>query len=104
MNDPCTEIQDELLDLQWSQQQRVQAQRVLTHLQTCEACRQAADDYALLRGVLASPATAEPAGGWPAYEEWLLHTIRAPSRFRWWLSIAAGLLIAITAANAWMLL
>src|ERR1035437_3618566 len=103
MSDRCTEIREDLLELQWTRQQQERVERVLGHLQVCEACRNAAGEYATLRAAVAPVETAEPRGGWQQFEDRLIRSAGRRRNFRWPLSIAAGLLIAFTAINAWLL-
>jgi hypothetical protein len=104
----CDVIQSQILEFGWTHRQREAAQQVLGHIETCDACRHAFDDYATLRAALTPDAAdaREPApiGGWEAFEQRMVATLRRKPRFHAWRAVAAGLLLLITAANGWMLL
>jgi hypothetical protein len=79
-----------------------QARRIAEHLDACPACQRALADYQAIQETLGSGETAEPEGGWSAFEGRLMRTAHAPviRRWRWNWAVAAGLLLALTISNA----
>jgi hypothetical protein len=108
MINKCDAIQTRILEFDWTPEQRDAAQQVLHHLESCDACRHAFDDYATLKAAVNPPTPdateATPVGGWDAFEQRMTASIRRKPHLPRWLAIAASLLILLTAANAWLLL
>ncbi len=97
----CDDVRQSLLELGWSPADRLRVQQVLSHLESCPECRQAADDYQRLVDLLANTGDqVRPDDGWANFEYRLERVAIAPAK-PWWspvgATIAASLLIAATA-------
>ena len=97
----CDDVRQSLLQLGWSPADRLRAQQVLSHLESCAECRQAADDYQRLTELLSSSSDqGRPADGWANFERRLERVAAGPAK-PWWFpataTVAASLLIAATA-------
>ena len=94
----CETVQRELLHLDWDDAQRQRMIELLGHLEGCESCRSALEDFDRLRGELAADDTeVEPSGGWSAFEDRLTRPMTS-RRWRWrWTppALAASLLLAV---------
>lgn len=67
----CQSIQQCILGDDWDRQRLDDAQRILSHLETCASCREALDDYDVLRETLRPDEAAqktEPPSGWKSFE------------------------------------
>lgn len=93
----CNPIRQFLLEAGWNAEQRRQAAEYLRHLEQCEACRAAIEDFDVLRTALAPACPPEPAGGWDALRRRIADPIpqRHPNWFRNGLMIAASVLVAL---------
>jgi hypothetical protein len=95
----CNPVRQFLIDAGWDAGQRRQAIEFLRHLEQCEACQSAVEDFDVLRAALAPVQPPEPAGGWDAMRRRIASPIprRGIHHTRWFrggLMIAASVLIA----------
>ncbi|NLX21278.1 MAG: hypothetical protein GXY55_06340 [Phycisphaerae bacterium] len=93
----CRHVQSELLEFDWSAAQRHRLTTLLTHLQTCETCQEAFEDFDRLRTLLGMPeAHPAPAEGWSAFEARLTGNprFRRPRRS---IAIAASIVLIVAA-------
>jgi hypothetical protein len=77
----CDSARRVLLEHDLGQAQRVSVRAALEHLDACDACGDAVEDYDRIRESLRSPDTGiEPEGGWPAFEQRLSQQVVMRSR------------------------
>ena len=96
----CNATRQFLLDTGWDAGKRRQAAEFLRHLEQCEVCQSAMEDFDVLRGTLLPVQPPEPAGGWDAMRRRIASPIpqqrlSSPHWFRAGLMIAASVLVAV---------
>jgi hypothetical protein len=99
----CHEIQEKILDGEWTSTKLDEARKILDHMDNCERCRGSLVDYDRIRNCLQEPMQEEtqPIGGWDAFEKRLSHT---PNRRNGWVVsglVAAGMLLAFLGGRFW---
>src|ERR1700733_9877594 len=94
----CNTVRQFLLNTGLDAEGRRQAVEFIRHLEQCESCRAAVEDFDVLRIALAPTQTPEPAGGWDAMQRRIANPIPAPRPRHNWLRgglmIAASVLVA----------
>ena len=62
----CHEIQEKILDGEWSSVKLDEAGKILEHMDNCESCRESLADYDRIRNCLREsvPQETQPIGGW----------------------------------------
>jgi hypothetical protein len=94
----CETTRELLLGLDWNAADRGRVLQALRHLEQCEACRAAVEDFDRLRAAMkpAAPA-AEPMGGWGAFERRIANSLVTHRSRAWWMpgALAASLLLAV---------
>ncbi len=97
----CETTRSELLQLDWDEGKCRRMGSILAHLRDCESCQSAMQDFDRVRSLLAPGSdTAEPAGGFRAYEDRILHKTVGFRRRQHWAPILLAASVAL-AVGGW---
>jgi hypothetical protein len=100
----CHEIQEMILDGEWTSIKLDEARKILDHMENCESCRSSLTEYDHIRSCLQASVQEEslPPGGCDAFEKRLNH-VKNRSYSGWMMSglVAAGLVLAFLGGHFW---
>jgi hypothetical protein len=99
----CEQVQQDVLDMNWSQDDWQKARSIVQHVERCDRCREAMADFDCVRAALKGDADpeAEPAGGWEAFEARLASGQERRGFRGWTVCLAAAAALLVGSALGW---